>query len=159
MALKDVEKAIRTARELISDEEYHEILTSHETNTRYMIIDPILRGLGWDLSDPDHVEFELDSSGYGRIDYTLYSDDNPVILLEAKVLHAQSVTHERQLISYTQGVNKGYAVLTNGDTWKIWDLRKRGAFDKKLIAEIDIEEGTIGNAAKALNQTLRRSLF
>ena len=130
MALKDVEKAIRNAREFIADEEFYQVLVSHETNTRYMIIDPILRALGWDLSNPEHVVFELDSSGYGRIDYTLHSEGSPVILLEAKVLHTQSVTHERQLISYTQGINKGYAVLTNGDTWTIWDLRKRGAFDK-----------------------------
>lgn len=62
-------------------------------------------------------------------------------------------------MSYAQGTRKAYAVLTNGSLWKIWDLSKRGGFDKQLIAEFDIYEEPTKDTAQFLNRTLRRNLF
>ena len=65
-------------------------------------------------------------------------------------------------MSYAQGTRKGYAVLTNGSLWKIWDLSKRGGFEKQLIAEFDIYEEPItgkNGTAQLLNSTLRKNLF
>ena len=39
---------------------------NHETSTRYLIIDPILRSLGWDLSDPRDCIVEYKVSGEVR---------------------------------------------------------------------------------------------
>lgn len=85
MAQKDVEQAIRYANALMEDEDYYAILDSHEMNTRYMLIDPVIRALGWDLSNPDQVTFECDLNDYGRIDYVMFNKKgDPCILLEAK---------------------------------------------------------------------------
>lgn len=46
MALKDVELAIQRANDLMEDEDCYAVLDSHEMNTRYMLIDPVLRALG-----------------------------------------------------------------------------------------------------------------
>ena len=87
MALRDVELAIQRANTLMDDEDYHEILDSHEMNTRYMLIDPVLRAMGWDLSDPEQVAFECDINDYGRIDYVMFGKNgNSGILLESKKL-------------------------------------------------------------------------
>ncbi len=163
MALRDVELAIQRANTLIDDEDYYEILDSHEMNTRYMLIDPVLLALGWDLSDPEQVAFECDLNDYGRIDYVMFGKNGHTgILLESKKVDAWSLNYERQLMSYAQGTRKGYAVLTNGSLWKIWDLSKRGGFEKQLIAEFDIYEEPIkgkNGTAQLLNSTLRRNLF
>ena len=160
MALRDVELAVQRANSLMDDEDYYEILDSHEMNTRYMLIDPVLRALGWDLSDPRQVTFECDLNDYGRIDYVMFGrNGNPSILLEAKRVDVWTLNHERQLISYAQGTRKGYAVLTNGSLWKKWDLSKRGGFEKQLIFEFDIYEEPTKKTAQILNKTLRRQLF
>ena len=161
MSLKDVEIAVnRTVGLLQNEERYDDTLSLHEMNTRYMLIDPVLRSLGWDLSNPNQVTFELDLNDYGKIDYVLFGKTgNPCILLEAKVVDSYTLAHERQLISYAQGTNKGYAILTNGNMWRIWNLSKRGGFENKLIADLLLEDEPVKKVAQFLNSTLRRNLF
>ena len=63
---------------------------NHETSTRYILIDPILRALGWDLSNPDEcvVEYEVARRGNypaTRVDYVLKcATGQPVVVIEAK---------------------------------------------------------------------------
>ena len=46
---------------------------NHETSTRYLIIDPVLRSLGWDLSDPGDcvVEYKVSPPSLRAVDYAL----------------------------------------------------------------------------------------
>ncbi len=60
-------------------------LRQSEALTRYALIDPLLRELGWDTEDPDVVVPEY-SSGGGRVDYALCKNGKSVIMLEAKKL-------------------------------------------------------------------------
>ena len=68
-----------------------------ETRTRYTLIDPILRSLGWDLSDPAQVRVEIDinvSTAVKKVDYALYksgSGERPWILVEAKRLAPEQI--------------------------------------------------------------------
>ena len=57
-------------------------LGASEIRTRYALIDPLLRELGWDTSDPSAVIPEY-SSGSGRADYALMSTGKPAIMVEA----------------------------------------------------------------------------
>ena len=41
--------------------------------------------------------------------------------------------NQRQVLSYSEGRRKGFAVLTDGDIWRIYNLSKRGGFQSKLI--------------------------
>ena len=46
-----------------------------EARTRYTLIDPILRALGWDLADPSQVKVEIDIdmlSAVKKADYALF---------------------------------------------------------------------------------------
>ena len=60
-------------------------LSQNEMLTRYVLIDPLLRELGWNTEDPEQVLPEY-NSGSGYADYALLSDGKPIILIEAKRL-------------------------------------------------------------------------
>ena len=59
-----------------------------EPSTRYAVIDPILRGLGWSTHKSLECEVELPVGKSGKkVDYALLDrDSNIVILIEAKRL-------------------------------------------------------------------------
>ncbi|MYC37692.1 MAG: hypothetical protein F4X66_12405 [Chloroflexi bacterium] len=160
MSEADVKQAIQKVVKTI--DEYDEFLTnSHEYQTRYALIDPVLRSLGWDLSSVEEVEVEYETE-WGRVDYALLksSDGPPSVIVEAKSLWKplDSATVQRQILSYAEGTKQGYAILTNGDVWMIYDLKKRGRFQNKLIVEIELTEEPVASSAKTLNQLLRRNL-
>jgi len=81
-----------------------EALRKSERLTRYALIDPLLRGLGWDTGNPDEVRLEY-SAGRGRVDYALMSSGEPVIMMPL-VINRESpvVTHSNRLKSSKNAV-------------------------------------------------------
>ena len=160
MSQKDVQNAIEQIEEVI-DEVGEFISDCHEYQTRYALIDPILASLGWNLSDVNQVEVEYETD-WGRVDYALLDcpDGEPAIAVEAKSLwkNLEATAIQRQILSYAEGRKKGYLVLTDGATWQIYNLGKRGRFQNKLVEEIRIGESSPASIARTLNQTLRRNL-
>ena len=89
MALDDLQGVIEKLRTMI--ETHRGYLSRHETRTRQVLIDPLLRELGWDVSDPAAVELEYAVKleyrmGKKWADYTLMSNGKPVAVIEAKPL-------------------------------------------------------------------------
>ena len=75
-----------------------------ETRTKYALIDPILRSLGWDTEDPTQVklEYEVDSKREDarRVDYALFHNGDapkPYILIEAKGLMNENAENAKNL--------------------------------------------------------------
>ena len=60
-------------------------LRQNEALTRYALIDPLLRELGWDTEDPTLVIPEYKGVG-GSADYALFSGDKLLMIVEAKKL-------------------------------------------------------------------------
>ena len=163
MSYKDVLEAVTEVSDLISDEEtYGWIAGSHEYQTRYALIDPILLSLGWEIRNIDQVEVEYETEEWGRVDYALLvsPDGGPAIIVEAKVLGSNlySTSNQRQVLSYSEGIRRGFAVLTDGDNWQIYDLSKRGRFQSKLVEEFSVIEIAPATVARTLNRLLRRNL-
>ena len=159
MAVSDVTTAIEQVADHIED--FYDYISRHETCTRYAAIDPILSALGWDLSDVTEVEVEYEHNEYGRVDYALLdNNDEPAIIIEAKKLSVNGIRirDERQLLAYAEGMRRGYAILTNGVDWKVWDLSKRGNFQSKLVLELNILGDTPRQCATEMNRILRRPL-
>ena len=85
--------------------------TWREDQTRYAIIDPIIRALGWNATDPKEcfVEYPMkdDEGSIGYADYALFGKCNikniversvpPSVLIEAKSLRASLDAHVGQL--------------------------------------------------------------
>lgn len=74
-------------------QDHYEYLSTgeRETRTKYALIDPILRSLGWSTEDPNQVKLEygVDPSPEDgrRVDYALFQNRDapkPYILIEAK---------------------------------------------------------------------------
>ena len=90
MSLKDTIMAV--VRQVGEHGDY--IVVTHEMRTRYAVIDPILKALGWDLDDPSQVRVEHEVKVLGkmrRVDYALLSKGKPVVLVEAKKLSQDQV--------------------------------------------------------------------
>ena len=101
---------------------------NHESSTRYMLIDPVLRALGWDLSDPSDcvVEYPMKTPPgrpAARVDYVLKdTSGKPVIVIEAKRIDVESDDDEalKQMERYLKGIPTAtVAVVTNGQYWTI----------------------------------------
>ncbi len=84
--LDDLVQTIEVLRERVS--RYSSDLSKNEIRTRAVLIDPMLKALGWDAADPVVVTVEYEVPP-GRADYGLRRglDNAPVILIEAKKLN------------------------------------------------------------------------
>jgi hypothetical protein len=102
-----------------SAEQYQDTLTKNEASTRAVLIDPILRALGWDTANTYMVEIEK-SQGQVRADYALNdSNRQPRIIVEAKALgsnlfHADTVM---SLVKYAFQFQLTDVFLTDGLIW------------------------------------------
>lgn len=87
-------------------QDHYEYLSTgeRETRTKYALIDPILRSLGWDTEDPTQVklEYEVDfkREDARRVDYALFHNGDtskPYILIEAKGLMNENAENAKNL--------------------------------------------------------------
>ena len=178
MTIKAVEAAIERIRDVVAEWDSIEVpgrdepLGWGETHTRYAIIDPILRGLGWDTTDPKecHPEYPRPYPT-GRVDYALFGEWSavdieggsivPAVIVEAKALRGELDEHLDQLEQYaTIGPHMvpgdGMAVLTNGNEWRMYDIGDRGVLLRSTVAEVNILEDNRRQAAETLHQLLGR---
>ena len=136
MPLDELLTTIVTLRGRI--EAHGNALRASEAQTRYALIDPLLRTLGWDTSDPAQVVPEYTLST-GRVDYALLADGSPVILLEAKSLGTRLGDVARnQAINYWWDEEIDHFAVTDGQRWGIYSTSQRGA----PLVEFDVLQGS-----------------
>ncbi len=129
----------------------HEVaLSKNETMTRYALIDPLLRELDWDLSNPSEVVPEDNTGPGGKTDYTL---GHKAMIVEAKKLDENLDKYTDKLIDYVRGRNVRYGVLTNGRKWRMYDAN---ATTKSPEAEFDVtdSEGMVISKAIRLHRVV-----
>ena len=116
-------------------------LGNSEANTKKRIIEPMLEMLGWDfLGNEVQLEYPIRvGTSSVHVDYAIYLEGKPIILVEAKPFDAALTTDcASQIISYGRVEDIRWAVLTNGKAVKIFDT-KAGKTEKEcLVAEIDL---------------------
>ena len=93
---------------------HNAVLTSNELMTRYVLVDPLLRELGWDLTDPDTVTMEESTPGKNRTDYKM----GKTMIIEAK--HVGKTLKKDMVEKYLQNSEVQYGVVTNGVQWNIY---------------------------------------
>ena len=117
---------------------HRDALTASEALTRYALIDPLLRELGWDTADPAMVAPEY-RSGSGSADYALLNDGRPAMIVEAKKLGTplqDSVV--AQGINYCLMEGTKHFAVTDGARWDIYETHKPVPIDQKRVAEFDL---------------------
>jgi len=102
---------------------YRETLRKNESATRAVLIDPILRALGWDTANTNMVEVEKTMDNV-RADYALYdSNAIPRIIVEAKALGTNLDQKKlvMALVSYAFSFGLTDVFLTDGLVWEHFD--------------------------------------
>ena len=176
MTVEDVETTIDHALRVIHDweqaRECLEDISWFEVHTRYAIIDPIIRALGWKTEEPEECQPEcLRTDNGGMVDYALFANLDmdyilkkgvpaPTIIIEAKRLNIVLTDADiEQLQRYVNGrppMTKGIAVLTNGTIWRMYEIQGRRTLRKSHCTEVNIQEWDRRPAAEQLHELLRR---
>lgn len=102
-----------------SAELYEDTLWENESSTRAVLIDPVLRTLGWDTANPFMVEVEKPID-QGRVDYALYDVNQEVrIIIEAKKLGTRLNDKETflSIVKYAFSSGVSDIFLTDGLIW------------------------------------------
>ena len=138
MALDDLQSVIEKLQDMI--ETHRGYLSRHETRTRQVLIDPLLRELGWDVSDPEAVQLEY-RVGQQWADYALMSDNQPVAVIEAKRLGRGLEEDEiMQVLNYANRDGIDYMIVTDGDHWEMYEVFKRGTLEERLLMKFQLSQ-------------------
>ena len=140
MPLESLLKLAETLKGRVSA--HGDALRASETLTRYALIDPLLRELGWDTSDPSAVVPEY-SSGSGRADYALMSSNRPAMMVEAKKLGTPLRDKVlEQGIGYCLMEGTPHFAVTDGARWEIYETHSPVPIDQKRIVEFNLSSDT-----------------
>ncbi len=109
-AIRSVEKSARQAES---------VLMQNESITRAVLIDPLLRALGWDIADLDRVEVEKTKDSR-KVDYLLKKPGREVFaIVEAKLLKGiqKDSALDRQIGDYQRTFAIEQVWVTDGLQW------------------------------------------
>ncbi len=107
---------------------------TNEEATKTSFILPFLSALGYDVFDPNVIvpEFTADISKKKneKVDYAIFHDGLPLILIEAKSHKENLDLHATQLERYFMVTDCKFAILTNGIEYRFFtDLEKVNTMD------------------------------
>lgn len=118
-------------------------LIKNEESTKQFLILPLLRGLGYDIHNPQEVTPEFTADFYKnkeKVDYAIYINRTPKIFLEAKSINTKINKSAPQLSRYFStfpSVRLG--ILTNGLEYHFFtDLNNANIMDSKPFFMFDI---------------------
>ncbi|WP_460470212.1 type I restriction endonuclease [Emticicia fontis] len=124
-----------------------------EEATKNAFIMPFLQVLGYDVFNPLEVvpEFVCDigTKKGEKIDYAIFRDSEPIILVECKHWKQNLNIHDGQLLRYFHVSKAKFAILTNGLIFRFYtDLVEPNKMDEKPFLEFNIEEIKDGQIEK-----------
>ena len=116
-----------------------------EEATKNAFIMPFLQTLGYDVFNPFEVvpEYVTDigTKKGEKIDYAIFKDGVPTILIECKHWAQNLNLHDGQLLRYFHVSKAKFGILTNGITYRLYsDLVEPNKMDEKPFLEFNIAE-------------------
>ena len=134
MALEDLKEVIKKLQGMINTHQNY--LHGKERRTRQVLIDPLLKAFGWDVSDPAAVYLE-----HNWMDYALMLNTDPVAVIEAKPL-GKALEDEviTQVITYAIKNNIRHIIVTNGDKWEMYDVLSPGILEDKRLMMFQLSQ-------------------
>ena len=162
MTVADVEEAIRHSRRFIEGD--WPDFPANEILTRYAIIDPVLVALGWETWNVAECVVEYDLGESQKPDYVFFNANRePVVVVESKRLWRPSLADfDKDLFRYVNLLRKTFksrariGVITDGQSWLLYDPEKRGPYSSRLFDSVDITEGSLRQSARTLRNYLRK---
>jgi predicted type IV restriction endonuclease len=116
-----------------------------EEATKNAFIMPFLQALGYDVFNPLEVvpEFvsDIGLKKGEKIDYAIFKDGSPTILIECKHWAQNLSIHDGQLLRYFHVSKAKFGLLTNGIVYRFYsDLVAPNKMDEKPFLEFNITE-------------------
>mgnify|MGYP000912385741 CR=1 FL=1 len=94
----------------------------NEAVTEEVLINPILKCLGWDTSNPCEVRREY-SIGRKKVDYALRKNKTNLIFIEVKNFNSKlTLENKDQIIDYCLLKKVKWGILTNGKEWYFYNV-------------------------------------
>lgn len=121
----------------------HQIATEEATKNAFIM--PFLQALGYDVFNPLEVvpEFisDIGIKKGEKIDYAIFKDGKPTILIECKHWNQNLNLHDGQLLRYFHVSKAKFGILTNGIIYRFYsDLVEPNKMDEKPFLEFIINE-------------------
>jgi hypothetical protein len=131
-----------------------------EEATKNAFIMPFIQALGYDVFNPTEVvpEFisDIGLKKGEKIDYAIFKDGSPTILIECKHWAQNLNIHDGQLLRYFHVSKAKFGLLTNGIVYRFYsDLVAANKMDEKPFLEFNINEHGFG---KSGGSVLRRHI-
>ena len=127
----------------------------NEDSVRSQIVEPILRKLGWETSDPSEVRYRflLNPGGSARrVDIALCVEKNkPSCIVEIK--KTQQTNSNEQLFMDLFQVGTPIALIANGAKWNIYYTY---GHDDRYVCTLDLREDNPTDVAQGLHRYLSR---
>jgi hypothetical protein len=138
MDLKDLLKQI-------AERTKHKENIQTEEATKNAFVMPFLQSLGYDVFNPLEVvpEFiaDIGIKKGEKIDYAIFKDGHPTILVECKDWRQNLNVHDGQLLRYFHVSKAKFGLLTNGITYRFYsDLVAPNKMDEKPFLEFNITD-------------------
>jgi len=116
-----------------------------EEATKNAFVMPFLQALGYDVFNPTEVvpEFisDIGLKKGEKIDYAIFREGHPTILIECKHWKENLSIHDGQLLRYFHVSRAKFGLLTNGITYRFYsDLVDANKMDEKPFLEFNIAE-------------------
>ncbi len=116
-----------------------------EEATKNAFIMPFLQILGYDVFNPLEVvpEFvsDIGLKKGEKIDYAIFKDGTPTILIECKHWNQNLNVHDGQLLRYFHVSKAKFGLLTNGISYRFYsDLVEANKMDEKPFLEFNISD-------------------
>lgn len=114
-----------------------------EEATKNALIMPFIQTLGYDVFNPVEVvpEFiaDIGAKKGEKVDYAIFKEDNPVMIIECKHWNDRLEVHDTQLLRYFHVTKTKFAVLTNGFVYKFYtDLEEPNKMDTFPFLEFNL---------------------
>ena len=137
-------------------DEHATALRGNEALTRYALIDPLLRCLGWDTEDPSQVvpEYGIPSNPKKAADYALFAHgargegNVPKVIVEAKKLGLPLADAAQQAVNYCAVDGFEYFVVTDGSDWQLFGMHRKGNLDAKRIMRFDLRSDPLAEVCR-----------
>lgn len=157
--LDELVNALKRIRQCMED--HAAALETNEALTRMALIDPLLRVLGWDTSDPRLVVPEY-AAGSGRVDYALMKKESnqPLVFLEAKKLGMNEPDDKitNQMLTYANSQAVPFAGISDGDRWQVYEVFKQVPLMDRRILDVSTAKDELSHCALKLLVLWRSNL-
>lgn len=139
-AMGQIEDTVKTILELREQiQRFGVALKGSESDTKLVLVNPLLASLGWTVGQLDEVRTEY-STPNGVADYALLDRETmrPEYIIEAKSLGLELSQAVAQSMRYSYGLGVRLAVMTNGDEWAMFDFPVDGEGEMRLVTSFSI---------------------